>query len=146
MGLRDSLKGKRVCFDANVFIYLMEGFPSLEASLQDIRDSVFHSESSICTSELTLCEVLVPAFRADNTVLLALYRQFIEKSGAFELIPTARETYVRASLMRAQLGLKTPDAIHMATAIESGCSAFLTNDESMKGPKDILILKMQNAQ
>jgi predicted nucleic acid-binding protein len=72
MGLRKDLKGKRVYFDANVFIYLMEGYPSFENSLRDIRDSIFNSESSICTSELTLCEVLVPAFRANNTGLLSL--------------------------------------------------------------------------
>jgi predicted nucleic acid-binding protein len=143
MGLREDLKGKRVYFDANVFIYLMEGYPALEASLRDIRDSIFHGESNICTSELTLCEVLVPAFRANNTGLLALYRQFIEDSGAFELIPTTRETYIRASLLRAQFGLKTPDAIHMATAIESGCSAFLTNDKSLKAPIGITILSMK---
>jgi predicted nucleic acid-binding protein len=143
MGLREDLKGKRVYFDANVFIYLMEGYPALEASLRDIRDSIFHGESNICTSELTLCEVLVPAFRANNTGLLALYRQFIEDSGAFELIPTTRETYVRASLLRAQLNMKTPDAIHIAAAIESGCSAFLTNDKSLKAPIGITILSMK---
>ncbi len=76
MGLRDKLRGKRVYFDANIFIYLMEGFASLAHDLNEIRDSIAHGESSICTSELTLCEVLVPAFRANNTSLLALYRQF----------------------------------------------------------------------
>jgi predicted nucleic acid-binding protein len=143
MGLRDDLKGRRVYFDANIFIYLMEGYATLEASLRDIRDSIFHGESNIRTSELTLCEVLVPAFRANNTALLALYRQFIEKSGAFELVPTTRETYIRASLLRAQLGMKTPDAIHMATAIECGCNAFLTNDIGLKAPRDMTILRME---
>lgn len=139
MGLRDELKGKRAYFDANIFIYLMEGFPAFEASLHEIRDSIYSGESHICTSELTLCEVLVPAFRANNTELLTLYRHFIEGSGAFELIPTRRETYVRASLLRAQLGLKTPDAIHVSSAIESGCIAFLTNDKLLKVPKDMHI-------
>jgi uncharacterized protein len=146
MGLRDDLKGKRVYFDANVFIYLIEGYPTLETSLRDIRDSIFHGESNICTSELTLCEVLVPAFRANNTALLALYREFIEESGAFELIQTTRETYVRASLLRAQLGLKTPDAIHLATAIECGCKAFLSNDKQLKGTKEIEMLTMKLAK
>jgi predicted nucleic acid-binding protein len=141
LGLRERLKGKRVYFDANVFIYLMEGFPALDAELNDIRDSIFHGESEICTSELTLCEVLVPAFRANDTRVLALYRQFIEDSGAFELVPTTRNTYVRAGLLRAQQGLKTPDAIHMASAIESGCTAFLTNDRPLKAPRDIAVLR-----
>jgi predicted nucleic acid-binding protein len=141
VGLRDKLRGKRVYFDANVFIYLMEGFASLAHDLNEIRDSIESGESSICTSELTLCEVLVPAFRANNTSLLALYRQFIEDSGAFELVPTTRETYVRASLFRAQLNLKTPDAIHMASAMQSRCTAFLTNDKLLKAPKDIEMLR-----
>ncbi len=141
MGLRDQLKGNRVYFDANIFIYLMEGFASLERELSDIRESILHGETHIFTSELTLCEVLVPAFRANNTGLLALYRQFIEESGAFELIPTSRDIYIHASLMRAQFGLKTPDAIHMASAVASGCTAFLTNDKLLKAPKEIRVLR-----
>lgn len=140
MGLRDELKGKRVYFDANIFIYLIEGFPSLEKNLGEIRDSIFHNECRILSSELTLCEVLVPAFRTENSELLMLYCKFIEESGAFELIPTAREIYIRASLLRAQLGLKIPDAIHVSSAIESGCTAFLTNDKSLKVPKGMSVL------
>lgn len=142
MGLRDEIKGKRVYFDANIFIYLMEGFPALDTGLRDIRDSIYYGETHICTSELTLCEVLVPAFRSNNTELLMLYRKFIEDSGAFELIPTTREIYIRASLLRAQLGLKSPDAIHVSSAIASKCSAFLTNDKVLKTPKDISILNI----
>jgi predicted nucleic acid-binding protein len=145
LGLRDQLKGKRVYFDANVFIYLMEGYAALESELHEIRDSILHGETHICTSELTLCEVLVPAFRGRNSGLLSLYRQFIEDSGAFELLPTSRETYIRASLLRAELGMKTPDAIHMASAIESACTAFLTNDKPIKGPKAIKILRFSSA-
>ncbi len=142
MGLRDKLKGKRVYFDANIFIYFIEGFSTLEISLREIRDSIYHGESIICTSELTLCEVLVPAFRTDNTELLVLYRRFIEESGTFELIPTTREIYIRASLLRAQLGLKTLDAIHVSSAIESGCTALLTNDKPLKVPKGMHILNI----
>ena len=132
MGLRDELKGNQVYFDTNIFVYLIEGFAAFEVSLRKIRDSIYHGESRICTSELTLCEVLVPAFRTNNTELLMLYRRFIEDSGAFELIPTTREICIRASLLRAQLGLKTPDSIHVSSAIESGCTAFLTNHNLLK--------------
>ena len=118
----------------------MEGFASLEKSFHDIRDCIYHGESHICTSGLTLCEVLVPAFRSDNTELQIKYREFIEESGAFELISTTREIYIRASLLRAQLGLKTPDAIHVSSAIESGCTVFLTNDKPLKGLKDMKIV------
>ena len=139
MGLRNTIKGKRVYFDANIFISLMEGFPALARSLSDIRDSIFHGQARIFTSELTLCEVLVPAFRADNTQLLMQYRRFLEESGAFELIPTTRDIYIRASLLRAQLGLKTPDAIHVSSAVTSECQVFLTHDTKLKTPKGMIV-------
>ena len=81
MGLRDALRGKRVYFDSNVFIYLIEGFGELESKLLEIRDSIAFAEAEIFTSELTLCEVLVAPFRRNDSTLVALYRQFIEASG-----------------------------------------------------------------
>ncbi len=135
MGLRQAIKGKRVYFDTNVFIYLVEGYAAFETSLNDIRDSIFHQEAEIFTSELTLCEVLVVPFRSNNTELVNIYRQLIQESGAFNLFPTKLETYIRASLFRAQMGLKMADAIHMATAVEWRCEVFVSNDIGLKVPK-----------
>ncbi len=136
------MRGKRVYFDTNVFIYLIEGFAELRATLLDIRDSILHGEAEIVTSELTICEALVAPFRSNNSAHVAGYRRFIEESGAFELRPTSRETYVRASLYRAQMGLKTPDAIHVATALEAGCVVFVTNDKSIRAPAGLQILQL----
>lgn len=38
------------------------------------------------------------------------------------------EVYERAALVRASTGLKTPDAIHIATALEHGCAELWTAD------------------
>ena len=61
MGLRDRLRGKKVYFDANVFICLVEGFAAFQAQLAEIRDSLMAGEAYIFTSELTVFEVLVLA-------------------------------------------------------------------------------------
>ena len=37
-----------------------------------------------------------------------------------------------AARLRAQLGLKTPDAIHAATALATGCALFATNDKGFR--------------
>lgn len=136
------MRGKRVYFDSNVFVYLIEGYRELEEKLRDIRDSILNAEAEIVTSELTLCEVLVVPFRENNARLIAGYRQFIEQSGAFEIQPTTLETYVRASLCCAQLGFKTPDAIHMATAIETECEMFVTNDKRLKAPHGVQMVRL----
>lgn len=142
MGLRSRLRGARVYFDTVVFIYLLEGFSAYRTALFDIRDAIVAGETEIVTSELTLCELLVPLFRAGRSDLVLLYRQFVEESGAFRLCPTTRETYVRGSLYRAEFGLKTPDAVHVATAVEAGCDLLLSNDRTMRTPKTIEIVRL----
>jgi predicted nucleic acid-binding protein len=140
MGIRQAIKGKRVYFDTNVFIYLVEGYVDFETSLNEIRESILHQEAEIFTSELTLCEVLVLPFRSNNTEFVNIYRQFIEDSGAFNLIPTTRETYIRASLFRAQMRLKMADSIHVATAVECGSDIFVSNDTGLKVPKGMKLV------
>jgi predicted nucleic acid-binding protein len=45
----------------------------------------------------------------------------------------------RATAIRAQYGFKTPDAIHLAAAVPSGCDVFLTNDHRLDRFPDITI-------
>ena len=142
MGLRDALREKRVYLDTNIIIYLMEGYAVLERPLLDLRDALLAGEIMLVTSDLTLCEALVVPFRENNVALVTTYRQFLEESGAFELCPTSRDIYVRASLYRAQFGMATPDAIHIATALEAQCHVFLTNDRPLKAPKTLTVLRL----
>lgn len=143
MGLRDRLRGKRVYFDANVFIYLVEGYKAFQHQIDEIAECIRLGEADIFTSELTLCEVLVLPFRQRDTGLIARYRQLIEGSQAFGLLTTQRETYVRASLYRAEWRMKTPDAVHMASAIEAGCTVFITADRGIKGPRGVEIVQLE---
>jgi predicted nucleic acid-binding protein len=41
--------------------------------------------------------------------------------------------------MRADLNFKTPDALHLAAAIEGGCARFLTNDTRLNRCSDIVV-------
>jgi len=44
------------------------------------------------------------------------------------LIPTTTAIWEQATRFRAQTGLKTPDAIHAATALVASSTLFITND------------------
>ena len=145
MGLRAALQGKRVYFDSNVFIYLVEGFPEFADALNDIRFSLRSGQCQVFSSELTLCETLVVPFRGENAELVQVYRQLLEESGAVTLVPTTRNIYVRASFYRAQMGLRTPDAIHVASAVQAGCQIFLSNDNAIRVPKDIELLRLEKS-
>ncbi len=45
-----------------------------------------------------------------------------------------------AAELRARFRLRTPDALQLATAIETGCGAFLTNDHASRRVTDIRVL------
>ena len=134
MGLSEVLTGKRVYFDANIFIHSFEGFPGYETQLAVLARLVDEKACSVCTSELTLCEVLAKPFRENMSDIVISYRRALETDGIVRLIPASRATFLRAAMLRGQLGLKTPDAIHAATAVESECAAFLTNDSLLRLP------------
>lgn len=142
MDLKAALDGASVYFDANIFIYLMEGFSERSESIHQIRKSIAAGGARVFTSELTLCEVLTAPFKNNDAALISKYRQFIEASGAFQLCRASREIFVRASLYRARHGLKTPDAIHIATALEAGCSVFLTGDRAIRAPASLRIVQI----
>ena len=45
----------------------------------------------------------------------------------------------RAAELRAKYRFKTPDAIHLAAAIEHGCDRFLTNDVKLQSCSEIVV-------
>jgi predicted nucleic acid-binding protein len=60
-----------------------------------------------------------------------------------EVVSLSREVIDCATKIRAHYGFKTPDAIHLAAAVVSGCDAFLTNDHRLDRFIDIAIEVVQ---
>ena len=52
---------------------------------------------------------------------------------AVEVVSLSRAVLDRAADIRARHGFKTPDAIHLAAAIESACDVFYTHDLRLAG-------------
>lgn len=81
-----------------------------------------------------------------NTQLQSLYRDSIRNSSLLSVCPVTRDILIEAARLRSVSSLRLPDAIHLATAINSGCSAFLTNDRgiaAVAGIKVILLSELQ---
>ncbi|MBB3999854.1 type II toxin-antitoxin system VapC family toxin [Aureimonas pseudogalii] len=127
-----ALTARRVSVDTNVFIYLLEGVEGLEEVSQTFRRIIVERAFEAFTSEFTLCEVLVHPLRRAADEEVAAYRSLIEISGAFTTIPVDLPAFVEAARLRATLGLRTPDAIHVACALHSGCDVILSNDQRLQ--------------
>ena len=51
-----------------------------------------------------------------------------------------------AAQLRATYGLRTPDALHLGSAITSGCQVFLTNDADFKRVTEVRVVLLSEVQ
>jgi len=116
----------RVYLDTAVVIYLVENVAPWESAAQAfLRQPGTVPQVSV----LTRMECRVQPLRDGRADLLADYDAFFAGlgGGLLELSPAVFE---KATELRAHLNLRTPDALHLAAAISSGCDVFLTNDRT----------------
>jgi predicted nucleic acid-binding protein len=124
-----------VYLDAAPVIYAVEQVP-LYAAAVDARLST--AEVVQVVSDLTRMECRVKPLRDGNSDLLKDYDDYFE-GAVTEIVALSREVIDGATAIRAQYGLKTPDAIHLAAAVVSGCDVFLTNDHRLDRFPDIAV-------
>lgn len=125
--------GARVYLDANVVIYFVEAFPEYLPQVEALFAAVVAADAVLVTSELTLAEVLVKPMRDGRDDIVREYEAFLT-SGEIELVPISREVLRQSASLRANLRMKTPDAIHVATAVAHGCTVFASNDAGIHLP------------
>ncbi|MDB9512613.1 PIN domain-containing protein [Kamptonema animale CS-326] len=117
--------------DTSVLIYSLEGNLDYISLLQPLWLKFQAGEIEIVSSELILMEVLVAPFKRAENFLVNAYEQLLF-STRMRLIPISQSVLRNAAQMRASSNLKTPDALHAATALSINCSVFLTNDKGFR--------------
>jgi predicted nucleic acid-binding protein len=115
-----------VYIDANAVIYAVEKIEPYASLLDPLWAASGAGQVSIVTSELTWLETLAKPIRNDNAPLERLFRAFLTARD-LTMVPATRDLWEHAARLRT-LGLKTPDALHAATALATTCALFLTND------------------
>jgi predicted nucleic acid-binding protein len=95
---------------------------------------------ALYTSAITLTETLIKPIKIGDYVLANAYRNLLMRTAYVTLVAITPRLAESAAHLRAQYGLRTPDALHAASAISSNCDAFLTNDLAFKKVKEISIL------
>jgi predicted nucleic acid-binding protein len=136
-----------VYVDANPFIYFVEGDDAVASYLKPFFELVRREPGTAVTSELTLAEVL-PKARPD---FRRSYLNLMVRSDLFHLHPVTREILIDSADYRRNTArtladgrsimTKLPDAIHIVTAVRSGCRAMLSADGGLKVPIGMAIFE-----
>lgn len=121
----------RVYWDTNLFIYLHEEHPEFGPLVQRAYEALIARNDTLCTSVFTVGEVLtLPIRMKDERSTAAISDSMM--SGEVELLPFTLAMAQRYAKIRAESALKAADAIHLATAIETRVSLFVTNDRQLQ--------------
>lgn len=133
-----------VALDTSIWIYHFEGSSAYGRAADSVLDAVAQGQVSAVASELVLLELLVAPLRtgsldtADEIELALLHFPNLR------LAPVTRSVLVHAADIRARHGLRTPDAIMLATAVESGATLAITNDDAWRKVKEVEILLLRD--
>ncbi len=79
----------------------------------------------ICSSELVRLESRIKALRENRQDFLKTYDDYFSQC---QLVPFGRTVFEKATELRLIYRLKTPDALHLAAALQGAYEEFLTND------------------
>ena len=125
--------------DANILIYAMETDGENGVLARRWLIQIDQGHLPAVTSEMSIVEVLPHPISERNTTLVDGYRNLLTGSAsALRVIPIGTSLLLTAARLRAELGCATPDAIHVATALDQNCAAFLTNDDRLKLPDGLM--------
>ena len=144
MGIRQAIEGhRRIMFDTAPIVYFIEE----HKEFGKITDEIFKvikddSEYRPFSSVITLIEVLTQPLRKSKMEVVEKYRQFLLNSSNFITYSIDPIIAQKSAELRAQYGIKTPDAIQLA-GIENDGTLFVTNDRDLKKIKEIEVIVLE---
>ena len=136
---------RRIALDTSVFIYQLEANARYLALTDQIFTWIERPGGKAVTSTITMTELLVQPYRVADQQQADEFYVLLSTYPNLEWIAPNLEIADRAAKLRALHGLRTPDALHAATAVHAGATGLVTNDpvfERMKDFETLLLDKL----
>ena len=120
-----------IYLDTSAIIYSVERNEPYFTLLAPAWQQAEAGQLVVACGELVIAETLVRPIREGDFDLAAAFRA-VFAAPEVDLVPTTRRLWEDTARLRADTGLKTPDALHAATALSAGCALFVTNDTDFR--------------
>ena len=137
--------GGTVYLDTQILIYSVETQPAYWPYLRPVWEAARNGQFMLTSSDLALLEALVDPLKLGDTRLAAAY-EAVMHSADMRLLPITPDVLREAARLRATRGsLRTPDAIHAATALVFNCTLFLSNDVGFRSVPGLPLMLLDEA-
>ena len=141
--LLGKLAGQRVYIDTNVFIYFLSRHPGYFDAAALVMTACGESRIFGFTGDAAIAEVMAGAYKHPDPTLAAQFKSFFLRNNFLTIASHNAQTFDAAAQLVAKGGLKFIDALHVATAIQSQCKYFLTNDKGIKSGAHLEVVQLQ---
>jgi len=142
MGRLNISSHKIIYVDSCIIIYTVEKTPEYCQILESLWEKLAQNEVEVITCELSLMECLVLPLRMNNNRLINAFQNILTTT-KIQLKPISLSILKETANIRATNKIKTPDAIHVATAFNFNCDVFLTNDLGLKNIPNLSTIVLQ---
>ena len=130
-------KGATILVDTAPWVYLLQDHPVFAPRFEGLFLAAENGDIELALSTITLAEVLSGPNKSGQMALAKRYEKALSN---YQVISCSTAIVIQAAQLRAQYGLKLPDAIQLATAIDIGASALVTHDRDFSAVQGLPIL------
>ena len=123
--------GRRTCLDANLYIYTFEGIETYRTKMAELLAAINRQGVRVIASELLFTELLPRPMKDGRQDMVERYLELFRSTRRIHLAPVDRRVILRSVHLRADFGLRSMDAQHLATALVHDCETFITNDQRL---------------
>ena len=132
-----------IYLDASCLIYSVERVEPYRTLLEPMWEQAQNGNLTVVSSPILVAETLVKPLQDGNSEIESQYRELFG-ANAVRLLEASYSVFEDAARVRAETGLKTPDAIHAATALRADCALFITNDTDFRRVQDLPVVVLDD--
>jgi predicted nucleic acid-binding protein len=134
-----------VGLDTVIWIYALEHHPEFGPRAAAVLTAVEEGQVTGIVSTLVFSELLVGLFRQGGA---AVADRYVERLATFPHVrvvaPDVAICREAARLRATAPALRLPDAIHLATCLAAGATAFVTNDARVRGADGLQVVQLRD--
>ena len=131
--------GQVIAIDSVIFIYVWNRQPEFFGPAKRVLEKISSGQAAGIFSQIGMVGLLTGPKKLRRTSMALLYSERVKNFPNLSVLNLNDNIVDLASSLRAKYNLRTPDAIHIATAIDAGADKFVTNDKSLKKVREIKI-------
>ena len=129
-----------VTVDTAPIIYILEDHPLYAELFIPLFQRIEAGRLRGVISPVTIAEIVAGPLNSGNEILANRYFKALTSGSHWLVQDMTAELALVAARIRIRYQLKLPDAIQVATALQSGSAALVTHDRDFRGVDEIPIL------